>query len=123
MRWCISEKRWEIKSIDNEKDISDFIEISKEDREELLKELSTGGKELFFNGTALEVINQKTYPEEYIIQQELNFDSLEELNKTDWQVIREIERVLLKNTELNILREKLRNSIVIQEVPELIEVV
>ena len=120
MRWCVSEKRWEIKSIDNEKDVSDFIEISAADREELLKQLSTGGKELFFNGETLEVINQKTYPEEYKIQQELNFNSLEELNKTDWQVIREVERVLLKNTELNILREKLRNNIVIQEVPELI---
>lgn len=120
MRWCISEKRWEIKSIDNGKDISDFIEINEEDREELLKQLSTGGKELFFNGVKLEIINQKTYPEEYKIQQELNFNSLEELNKTDWQVIREVERILLKNSELNFLREKLRNNIVIQEVPELV---
>lgn len=55
------------------------------------------------------------YPsEEEIKQQEqanLNQESLNNLSSTDWKVIRELERLYLKGTDLNIERELLRESI------------
>lgn len=41
-----------------------------------------------------------------------NADALSALNIGDWQVIRELERMFLKDTPLNIEREQLRESIV-----------
>lgn len=55
------------------------------------------------------------YPTEEDLQKEeqinLNQESLNSLNSTDWKVIRELERLYLKGTDLNIEREKLRESI------------
>lgn len=41
-----------------------------------------------------------------------NTEVLNLLNSTDWKVIRELERLMLKGTELNAEREALRESIV-----------
>ena len=42
----------------------------------------------------------------------INANAINTLNSTDWKVIRELERLMLTGTELNIEREKLRASIV-----------
>lgn len=55
------------------------------------------------------------YPseEEIKLQEQANSnqESLNSLNSTDWKVIRELERLYLKGTDLNIERELLRESI------------
>ena len=38
--------------------------------------------------------------------------AVEQLNLTDWKVIRELERVMLAGTELNVEREALRATVV-----------
>lgn len=43
--------------------------------------------------------------------EQLNTDAINTLNSTDWKVIRELERLLLSGTELNLEREKLRESV------------
>lgn len=41
-----------------------------------------------------------------------NTEVLNLLNSTDWKVIRELERLMLKGTELNAEREALRKSVI-----------
>lgn len=41
-----------------------------------------------------------------------NTEALNLLNSTDWRVIRELERLMLKGTELNAEREALRKSVI-----------
>lgn len=40
-----------------------------------------------------------------------NINAINTLNSTDWKVIRELERLMLAGTELNLEREKLRESV------------
>lgn len=42
---------------------------------------------------------------------QLNTTAINTLNSSDWKVIRELERLMLAGTELNLEREKLRASI------------
>ena len=55
-------------------------------------------------------INEETIEAERIAQ--LNINAINTLNSTDWKVIRELERLLLAGTDLNLQREALRESIV-----------
>ena len=54
-------------------------------------------------------INEAEIESERIAQ--LNINAINTLNSTDWKVIRELERKLLAGTDLNIEREKLRESV------------
>ena len=54
-------------------------------------------------------IDEETIEAERIVQ--LNINAINTLNATDWKVIRELERLLLNGTELNLEREKLRESV------------
>lgn len=45
-------------------------------------------------------------------QDNTNIRAREELNKSDWKVIRELERLYLSGTDLNTEREALRDSII-----------
>lgn len=54
-------------------------------------------------------INEEEIETERIAQ--LNINAINTLNSTDWKVIRELERKLLAGTELNLEREKLRESV------------
>jgi hypothetical protein len=47
-----------------------------------------------------------------IKQEQLNLKSKSELKEEDWIVIRELERLYLKDTTINIKRENLRNQII-----------
>ena len=42
---------------------------------------------------------------------QLNANAINTLNSTDWKVIRELERLMLTGTDLNIEREKLREAV------------
>jgi hypothetical protein len=44
-------------------------------------------------------------------QAKINFEARQELAVSDWKVLRELERKYLKDTDLNIKREKLRASV------------
>lgn len=46
------------------------------------------------------------------LQAQANTEALNLLNSTDWKVIRELERLMLMGTDLNLEREALRESIV-----------
>lgn len=53
-------------------------------------------------------------PEEIEAQKiaQLNINAINTLNSTDWKVIRELERLMLSGTELNLEREALRKSVI-----------
>ena len=44
-------------------------------------------------------------------QQNINYQARQSLFNSDWKVIRELERLFLKNSELNKQREALRDSV------------
>lgn len=46
------------------------------------------------------------------LQAQANAEAVSLLNSSDWKVIRELERLMLAGTELNLEREELRESIV-----------
>lgn len=46
------------------------------------------------------------------LQEQANAEARAKLNGLDWKVIRELERVMLTGTDLNLEREELRESIV-----------
>ena len=94
----INEKKLlEIQAINDEKE-----QAEKEQAEKLQIELD---KQNAYN----EKINSEPY--------KTNIASLNELNRTDWQVIRELERMFLKDSDLNVLREQLRTSILPEPEP------
>ena len=71
------------------------------------------GKQIKFTDDGLPVMVDLIIP----TQEELDVankqsESLHLLQASDWKVIRELERLLLKDTELNIAREALRESII-----------
>ena len=55
-------------------------------------------------------INEEAIESERIAQSNVN--AINTLNSTDWKVIRELERLMLGGTDLNLEREALRESIV-----------
>lgn len=55
-------------------------------------------------------INEEAIESERIAQSNVN--AINTLNSTDWKVIRELERLMLGGTNLNLEREALRESIV-----------
>ena len=61
---------------------------------------------------SLEEIAELNKPTEEQSQAQANTEALNLLNSTDWKVIRELERLMLIGTDLNLEREALRESIV-----------
>ena len=55
-------------------------------------------------------INEEAIESERITQSNVN--AINTLNSSDWKVIRELERLMLGGTELNLEREALRESVV-----------
>lgn len=45
------------------------------------------------------------------LQAQANAEAIQSLSATDWKVIRELERLMLSGTELNLEREALRSSV------------
>jgi hypothetical protein len=61
---------------------------------------------------SLEEIAELNKPTEAQLQEQVNAEARAMLNSLDWKVIRELERLMLNGTDLNIEREALRVSIV-----------
>ena len=61
---------------------------------------------------SLEEIAELNKPTEAQLQEQLNAEARAKLNSLDWKVIRELERLMLTGTDLNLEREALRVSIV-----------
>ena len=61
---------------------------------------------------SLEEIAELNKPTEAHLQEQLNAEARAKLNSLDWKVIRELERLMLTGTDLNLEREALRVSIV-----------
>lgn len=116
-KWNIKESRFSIPELD--KNLSDdcFITVPQELYDELRLKISEGGYELFVDSGKLSVRETtKLYDQEFYDQQDLSIESRNFLKTTDWQVIRELERMYLKGTELGKLREAARLSVVHQEI-------
>ncbi len=119
-KWVISLSRWYHPNIGDVLN-DDLINLTKEEYEALMQEYKEGGKEFIVVDGSLTLQQQKTYPESYLTQQNTNGSVLEELAKGDWKVIRELERLYLSGTDLNVEREALRNSYVAQTAPNIFE--
>ena len=61
---------------------------------------------------SLEEIAELNKPTEAQLQEQANAEARAKLNGLDWKVIRELERLMLAGTDLNLEREELRVSIV-----------
>ena len=61
---------------------------------------------------SLEEIAELNKPTEVQLQEQANAEARAKLNGLDWKVIRELERLMLSGTDLNLEREELRASIV-----------
>ena len=61
---------------------------------------------------SLEEIAELNKPTEAQLQEQANAEARAKLNGLDWKVIRELERLMLAGTDLNLEREELRASIV-----------
>lgn len=61
---------------------------------------------------SLEEIAELNKPTEEQLQEQLNAEARAKLDGLDWKVIRELERLMLAGTDLNLEREELRVSIV-----------
>ncbi len=61
---------------------------------------------------SLEEITELNKPTEAQLQEQANAEARAKLNGLDWRVIRELERLMLSGTDLNLEREELRASIV-----------
>jgi hypothetical protein len=117
-KWNIKESRFSIPAIDKDLDESNFVEVSEEQYESLRAKVAEGGFELcVVDGVLSYKENTKSYTEEFYTQQESNLESRTFLESTDWKVIKELERMYLKDTELGKAREAARSNIVKQEIP------
>ena len=61
---------------------------------------------------SLEEIAELNKPTEAQLQEQVNAQARAKLGSLDWKVIRELERLMLTGTDLNVEREALRVSIV-----------
>ena len=61
---------------------------------------------------SLEEIAELNKPTEAQLQEKANAEARAKLGSLDWKVIRELERLMLAGTDLNLEREALRVSIV-----------
>ena len=61
---------------------------------------------------SLEEIAELNKPTEAQLQEQANAEARAKLNGLDWKVIRELERLMLIGTDLNLEREALRASVV-----------
>ena len=61
---------------------------------------------------SLEEIAELNKPTEEQLQAQANAEAINLLSSSDWKVIRELERLMLTGTDLNLEREALRASVV-----------
>lgn len=119
-KWIIDKERWELGFDEEQGNIAsdNVIGVSEEDYERLEAEGNNGNRIVANNGI-LEIQPVPAYSEETYTQLEENVSSLEALQKSDWKVIRELERLYLQGTDINVERDAYRAAIVDIETPEL----
>lgn len=117
VKWNIQAARFFIPAVDGELTTEQVIEISDEQYAEL-KVGVAAGKEIYISaGTLALRDNSMVYPAEYYMQQEANIEAITKLNTTDWKVIRELERLYLAGTPLNVEREAARTAVAVLTPP------
>lgn len=119
-KWIINQERWEA-PFDAEQgnlEPDNVIEVTENEYERLQSEGNDGFRIVANNGV-LEIQPVLQYSSEIYEQLEANAENLQALQKSDWKVIRELERLYLQGTDLNIEREAHRSAIATTETPEL----
>ncbi len=111
-KWIINQERWEAVFDEEQGNVTpdNVIEVSEELYESLKLEGNNGSRIVANNGV-LEIQPVPTYSEKTYNQLEANGENLEALQKSDWKVIRELERLYLQGTDLNAEREAYRAAI------------
>lgn len=119
-KWIISKERWEAPFDLEHGNLTpeNFIEVSEEEYR-LLNEKGNNGYRIVANNGKLEIQPVPRYSEEIYDQIEINGKNLKLLARSDWKVIRELERLYLQGTDLNLEREAYRSSVISVETPEL----
>lgn len=115
-QWIISESCWR-HARHGEVAEDDLISLTQDEYNTLMESYKVGGKEFVVLDNKLTLRDQETYSQEWLDQQETNSMALQNLNASDWKVVRELERIYLSGTDLNNEREALRDSIVHQALP------
>lgn len=116
-KWNIQANRFVIPAVDGELTSEQVIEITDE-QFAVLKDGVASGNEIYVDGGMLKLRPVSTkYPQEFYDQQETNIDSRRLLSQTDWKVIRELERLYLAGTSLNLERDAARAAVVAQQLP------
>lgn len=119
-KWIINQERWEA-PFDAEQgnlEPDNVIEVTENEYERLQSEGNDGFRIVANNGV-LEIQPVLQYSSEIYEQLEANAENLQALQKSDWKVIRELERLYLQGTDLNIEREAHRSAIATTETPEM----
>ena len=111
-KWIVNQERWEAVFDEEQGNVTpdNVIEVSEELYESLKLEGNNGSRIVANNGV-LEIQPVPTYSEETYNQLEVNGENLEALQKSDWKVIKELERLYLQGTDLNVEREAYRAAI------------
>lgn len=119
-QWIISESCWR-HARHGEIAEDNLISLTESEYTALMEDYKVGGKEFAVVDGALTVHDQNAYPQEWYDQQDTNIEALESLSKTDWKVIRELERLYLSNTGLHTERQAWRDSVLAQTLPDATE--
>jgi hypothetical protein len=117
-KWNIKDSRFSIQAIDKDLPASNFIEVSAEEYTTLSSKVAEGGYELFVdNGVLTYRESNKSYSPEFYEIQDKAVESKRFLESSDWKVIRELERMYLKDTDLGKARDAARLNVVHQDIP------
>lgn len=116
-QWIISQNCW-YHSRHGDVPESDLISLSEEEYNALMEQYNQRGKKFAVeNGQLVVVVADGLLSDEYYTQAHTNTDARQKLAELDWKVIRELERLYLAGTDLNVEREALRQSVINQEPP------
>jgi hypothetical protein len=111
-KWVISKNKWYHKNVDSTVESNDLIELNADEYEAIMNEYSLGCKEFYSENGVLKVRDMDLpAPQEVYDNMKSDINAKAALASSDWKVIRELERLYLAGTDLNLERESLRNSI------------
>lgn len=116
-QWIISESCWRHPRHGDVAE-SDLISLTETEYASLMETYRQGGKEFAVVDDALVVQDQSIYPQAWYDQQDTNNEAVENLARTDWKVIRELERLYLSGTDLHTQRQAWRDAVVSQTLPD-----
>lgn len=98
---------------DGEVSSDDIIELSDSEYSDLMEEYNLGFKEFYVDDTNNLSVRDMVLPASSEVYESIESDmeARQQLQRTDWKVIRELERLYLADTDLHAEREALRTSI------------